>query len=94
MYRSERLWYRRLFTDPDFLQLYKDRWWKMREGPLSNTEMEAIINGQMADITPAKALLNGMPSMLEWTNRLSQMKTWLKTTGGLDRQQLPAPAQF
>lgn len=79
MYRSERLWYRRLFTDPDFLQLYKDRWWKMREGPLSNTEMEAIIDGQMADITPAKALLNGMPSMLEWTNRLSQMKTWLKT---------------
>jgi hypothetical protein len=79
MHRSDRLWYRRLFADPDFLQLYIDRWWDMRRGAMSNAGMDAIIDGQMNEITPAKAVLNGLASGTEWTNRLGQMKTWLKT---------------
>jgi hypothetical protein len=79
MHRSDRLWYRRLFADPDFLQLYIDRWWDMRRGAMSNAGMEAIIDRQMNDITPAKAVLNGLATSATWTNRLAQMKTWLKT---------------
>lgn len=78
LHRSERLWYPRLFADPDFLQFYIDRWWDLRRGPMSNAAMDAIIDGQAADITLEKSLLNGMPSTAEWTNRLGQMKTWLK----------------
>jgi hypothetical protein len=79
MWRSEQLWYERLFTDSDFKQLYIDRWWFMRQGPMSNAAMDAIIDKQMADITPGKSVLNGVPSASEWTNRLGQFKTWLKT---------------
>ena len=78
MHRSDQLWYPRLFNDPDFLQAYIDRWWELRRGPMSNTAMEAIINGQAAEITLQKSLLNGMPSVSEWTNRLGQLRTWLK----------------
>lgn len=77
MHRSDQLWYQRLFTDPDFLQAYIDRWWQLRRGPLSNPAMEAVIDGQAADITLQKSLLNGMPSISEWTNRLGQLKSWL-----------------
>lgn len=77
MHRSDRLWYPRLFADPDFRQLYIDRWWDVRRGPASNAAIQAIIDSQAAEITPAKSLLNGMPSTAEWTRRLNQMKTWL-----------------
>lgn len=78
MWRSDQLWYERLFTDPDFNQLYIDRWWDYRRGAMSDAAMDAIINRQVNDITPAKSLLNGMPGMAEWTSRVNQMKTWLK----------------
>ncbi|MBI5385503.1 MAG: lamin tail domain-containing protein [Verrucomicrobia bacterium] len=77
-HRAERLWYARLFADSDFAQFYIDRWWALRRGPLSNAAMAAIIDGQAADITLEKSLLNGMPSTAEWTNRLGQLKTWLQ----------------
>jgi hypothetical protein len=77
MHRADRLWYARLFTDPDFMQLYIDRWWDARRGPMSNAGMTAILDRQAADIGLEKSLLNGMPSVAEWTNRLGTMKTWL-----------------
>lgn len=79
LHRSDRLWYKRLFADPDFLQLYIDRWWDWRRGAMSDAAMDAIIDRQAAEITAEKALLNGLPSATEWTNRLLQLKTWLKT---------------
>ena len=77
MHRSDRLWYARLFADPEFKQLYLDRWHELRAGPMSNQAIEAIIDGQAADISPAKALLNGLPSQAEWKRRLDRMKSWL-----------------
>ena len=77
LHRSDQLWYARLFADPDFMQLYIDRWWTLRRSPMSNAAMAAIIDQQAADITPQKSLLNGMPSTAEWSRRLQQMKTWL-----------------
>ena len=77
MHRSDRLWYARLFADPEFMQLYLDRWHELRAGPMSNQAIEAIIDGQAADISPEKALLNGLPSQAEWKRRLDRMKSWL-----------------
>jgi hypothetical protein len=78
-WRSTTLWYRRLFTDPDFTQLYIDRWWDHRRSAMSNAGMDANIDAQMNDISPAKAVLNGLSSATDWTNRLATMKTWLRT---------------
>jgi hypothetical protein len=78
LWRSTRLWYGRLFADPDFVQLYIDRWWDHRRGAMSNAGMDAIIDGQMNDISPAKSVLNGLPSAADWMNRLATMKAWLK----------------
>ena len=78
-FRADRLWYRRLFQDSDFSQLCIDHWWNFRRGAMSNTAMDAILDGQAAEITPTKALLNGLPSALEWSTRVGQMKSWLKT---------------
>ena len=91
-WRPTRLWYGRLFTDPDFAQLYIDRWWDHRRGAMSNGGMDAIIDAQMNDISPAKSLLNGLPSTTDWTNRLATMKTWLKTRADwIDAQYLRPP---
>lgn len=76
-HRADQLWYPRLFNDPDFAQSLVDRWWDLRQGPLRNTALEAIIDRQSAEITPDKALLNGLPSTAEWANRLTRMKSWL-----------------
>jgi hypothetical protein len=79
LWRSDRLWYKRLFLDPDFMQLYIDRWWDHRRGAMSNDGMDAIIDGQVAQISPEKAVLNGFASANDWVTNVAQMKTWLKT---------------
>ena len=78
LWRSEQIWYARLFTDPDFVQEYMDRWWSLRQGPLSDAGMDAVIDEQAAEISPAKAILNGVPTATEWANRLNTMRNWLK----------------
>ena len=80
-WRSNQIWYARLFTDPDFLQLYIDRWFAFRRGPMSNSGMNAIIDAQAAEITAAKAMLNGVASPADFTSRLNAMKSWLSQRG-------------
>jgi hypothetical protein len=78
LWRPTRLWYGRLFTDPDFMQLYIDRWWEHRRGAMSNDGFDAIIDGQVADISPVKSLLNGHATTNAFLTNITQMKTWLK----------------
>jgi hypothetical protein len=93
MHRADQLWYSRLFQDPDFQQLYIDRWWELRRGPMSNQAMAAIIDAQAAEITPEKALLNGMPNPSEWSRRLNEMKSWLaQRADWIDGNYLRPPA--
>ena len=77
-HRSEQLWYERLFTDPDFNQLYIDRWWQHRRGAMSNAGIDAIIDRQVAEISTEKALLNGFTNALHWGTNITQLRTWLK----------------
>ncbi len=79
LWRPTRLWYGRLFTDPDFRQLYIDRWWDYRRGAMNNEGLDAIIDGQVADISPVKSLLNGFANTNAFLSNIAQMKTWLKT---------------
>ena len=78
-HRADRLWYDRLFDDPDFEQLYIDRWFLHRDGALSNAGMEAIIDGQAAEIGATRAIRQGFSSEADWTGELNTMKNWLNT---------------
>jgi hypothetical protein len=41
-----------LFEDADFAQAYIDRWQELREGSFSTENINAIVDGQAAEITP------------------------------------------
>lgn len=92
LWRSDQLWYGRLFQDPDFRQLYIDRWTAFRRGPMSDAGIDAIIDVQAAEISTAKAVQQGVPSAEEWRNRLNIMKSWLKRRAAwIDSHYLPPP---
>jgi hypothetical protein len=78
-HRRDRLWYGRLFTDPDFEQLYIDRWFYHRDRGMSNSAIEAIIDGQSAEIGLERALRQGYGSEAAWTGQLNTHKNWLTT---------------
>lgn len=78
-HRRDRLWYGRLFGDPDFGQLYIDRWFLHRARAMSNAAMEAIIDGQAAQIGLPRALRQGYASQASWTSELNTLKNWLTT---------------
>ena len=91
-FRSDRLWYDRLFDDPTFQREYEDRWFELREGPLSNTNMSAIIDSQAAEITTTLANQQSGLSASSWTNRVATMKSWLQTRANwIDSNFLPPP---
>ncbi|MES2468564.1 MAG: CotH kinase family protein [Verrucomicrobiota bacterium] len=77
-YRSEQLWFPRLFADADFKQTYLDQWTRWRRTGFSDTAMEAVIDRQAAEITAAKAVAQGIPDAAAWQSRLTVMKTWAK----------------
>ncbi|MES2466214.1 MAG: CotH kinase family protein [Verrucomicrobiota bacterium] len=76
-WRGDRIWYARLFADPDFLQLYTDRWFAWRQGAMSNAGITDVIDDQAAEITAAKAVAQGISSAAAWNSSLTQMKSWL-----------------
>ena len=46
-------YYRRLFQDPEFKQLYADRWFELRRGPFSNERLLADFDGAIAQLQEA-----------------------------------------
>lgn len=78
-FRPDRLWYDRLFEDPDFQREYEDRWFELRRGPLSNENMSAILEAQAAEFTVNLADQQAGISGSTWTSRVNSMKSWLQT---------------
>ena len=77
LYNADRLWYGRMFDDPDFVQEYADRWFELRDGgPLSDAAMTALIDAQAAEITEEVALRSGLT---DWPQRLKDMKSFVTT---------------
>jgi len=92
LHRPDRLWYRRLFADVDFNQLYIDRWWQHRRGAMSNTGIDAIIDRQVAEISTEKALLNGFANATQWATNISTFRAWLKNRADwIDRNYIRPP---
>jgi hypothetical protein len=74
MNNADRMWYERLFGDPDFMQRYIDRWQRLRDGPLSSANMEQILDGLYAQIG-YQAAINDRVS--DWPDRQQVMKNWV-----------------
>ena len=91
-FRPDRLWFDRLFDDPTFQREYEDRWFELREGPLSNENMAAIIDAQVTEITTALADQQSGLSASSWNSRVATMKSWLQTRANwIDSNFLPPP---
>lgn len=91
-FRGDRLWYPRLFNDPDFLREYIDRWYELRRGPLDTANMHAIIDAQAAEITAGLASAQGL-SATTWNSRLNAMKSYLQARAAwLDDQYFQPPS--
>jgi hypothetical protein len=91
-HRGDRLWYARLFNDPDFEQLYVDRWFYHRDRAMSNAGIEGIIDGQAAEIGTTRAIRQGFANEADWMGELTTMKNWLTTRANwYDGQFTPRP---
>ena len=92
-FRSDRLWYRRLFRDPSWERELRDRWFELRSGPLSNANMAAIIDRQSATVTTGLANAQGITTA-SWNARLRAMKNFLQQRSDWLDGQYFAPPQF
>ena len=78
-------WWGRLFDDPDFMQLYRDRWHEFRQGPLSNTNIRNVIDSMANEIQeaqPRDSAKWGRISATGWRTEINSLKSWLTTRGG------------
>ncbi len=95
-YDSRFPWWSRLFDDDDFMQLWKDRWFQFRQGPLSTANMYAVIDRFHAIIAEA-AVRNftrwPLISPSQFPAQITVLKTWLtQRAGWIDTQFLTPPA--
>jgi hypothetical protein len=93
-FRPDRLWYSRLFQDPQFQREYEDRWFSLRRGPLSNTNMASIIDSQAEELTPNLANQQAGLNAATWASRISSMKTWLQSRANWIDSNFLAPPSF
>ena len=89
-------WWSRLFADDDFMQLWKDRWFRFRQGPLSTANMHAVIDRFHAVIEEAATRNFTRWPLIRPNQFLAQinvLKTWLaQRAGWIDSQFLTPPA--
>jgi hypothetical protein len=90
----ERLFNLRLFSDVNFFQAYIDKWQSLRRGVLADTNLFAIVDRQVNEVSPGgtnNAALN-REGMTDWPVRIATFKTWLTNrTAALDAQFLKMP---
>ncbi len=94
-YDSRFPWWSRLFTDPDFRQLWKDRWFELRQGPLATANMYAVID-RFHGIIAQAAVRNfqewGLINPSQFANQITILKNWLtQRANWIDTQQLTPP---
>lgn len=91
MRNANQLWYGKLFRDPDFNQRYTDRWSELRRGPLATAALQSLIDRTASKVGAESARRDGL---LDWSNRLSAMKTWLATRADAIDRSLILPPVF
>ncbi|MBN2508141.1 MAG: lamin tail domain-containing protein [Verrucomicrobia bacterium] len=90
---SDRLFYPRLFADPNFNQAYIDKWQELRRGAFATSNLLAILDAQTNAITPAVAARSGLTAAA-WAANVGAMRNWLVTRAAAIDAQFPAPPVF
>jgi hypothetical protein len=79
-------WWQQLFADPEFRQLYVDRWQTLRRGPLATANFQATLDGYLAEFRVADAdnpatrdyaKWYGSPTANNLTTEVANLKSWL-----------------
>ncbi|NBR83964.1 MAG: hypothetical protein EBY09_05150 [Verrucomicrobia bacterium] len=89
-------WWPRLFTDPDFWQLWVDRWQELRQTHFSVTNLHALADrfaDELRDAQPRQyKRWNFQPRGGSYQSELKHMKTWLSNrVDFVDQQLTPRP---
>lgn len=92
-------WWAYVTHDPDFMQLWVDRWQSLRLSILSNTNLLANVNALAAQMGPAapardEARWPDDASRFAggWSGEIANMSTWLNLRANwIDQQFVPAP---
>jgi len=74
LHRSDRLWYNRLFQDPAFVDQYEARWHALRQGSLSDANMNQVFDTFAAEIGDDAFIRDGVTNI---TSRIDATKNWL-----------------
>jgi hypothetical protein len=105
--RENDLWYRRLFSDPDFNQKHIDRWAELRRDLFATSNLFARVDAYAALLSesqtrdfarwPRLGEYSWPNAYADWTNQtftgtVSYMKNFMRTRlAWIDRQFIPAP---
>lgn len=89
-------WWPRLFTDPDFWQLWVDRWQTLRTTHFSNTNLNGLIDRLAAELREAQprqyTRWGFQPRGGSYQSEIDHMKDWLASrTDFIDHQLVPPP---
>lgn len=93
-------WWEKLFADVEFRQTYVDRWQALRKGPLATANVNAVLDGYLAEFKPADADNPAARDYARWysagsnniSTEINAMKSWLSTRSAwVDSQHAPQP---
>ncbi len=91
-------WWTRLFRDPDFWQLWVDRWQQLRRTHFSEANLFGLIDrltGEVREAQPREARRWGLePRGGTYQSEIDWMKEWLSQRMEFIDQQLVQPPQF
>lgn len=89
-------WWNRLFTDENFWQRYIDRYFELRQGAFSTSNVHAIIDGMASELSEAQVRnfqrWNDQPRFGGYQGEVNHLKNWLATRlSWMDNQFAPVP---
>jgi hypothetical protein len=91
-------WWTRLFTDPDFWQLWVDRWQDLRRTTFSETNLFALVDrltDEVREAQPREVARWGLdPRWGSYAREINWMKTWLSERMEFIDEQLVQPPHF
>ena len=91
-------WWPRLFSDPDFWQLWVDRWQELRRTHFSLTNLYKLVDRLTDEVREAQprqvARWNLQPRGGSYQSEINLMKAWLSNRIDFIDQQLPQPPRL
>lgn len=93
-------WWEKLFADIEFRQVYVDRWYQLRRGPLATANFQSLLDSFLAEFRVADADNPSTRDYARWygsatsnilANEVANMKSWLGNRAAWIDSQFCAP---